>query len=111
MTQGHKVNSHKIKINQLSNLIPMQLLHCHTTEQILHTVNNIEVTVNTCTCTNVFRKTERQTDRKNRQTDRQTERQTDKKQTDRQKDRHSVFLSFFLSFCLSVMGGMGLIKF
>ena len=98
MTQGHQVNSHKIKINQLSNLIPMQLLHCHTTEQILHTVNNIEVTVNTCTCTNVFRKTERQTDRKNRQTDRQKDRQTKNRQTDRKTD----ILSFCPSFCLSV---------
>ena len=30
------------------------LLHCQTIVQILHTVNNIEVTVNTCTCTDVF---------------------------------------------------------
>ena len=30
------------------------LLHCHTIVQILHTVNNVEVTVNTCTCTNTF---------------------------------------------------------
>ena len=30
------------------------LLHCQTIVQILHTVNNVEVTVNTCTCTNVF---------------------------------------------------------
>ena len=34
------------------------LLHCQTTVQILHhftvTVNNIKVTVNTCTCTDVF---------------------------------------------------------
>ena len=30
------------------------LLHCHNVIQILHTVNNVEVTVNTCTCTDVF---------------------------------------------------------
>ena len=30
------------------------LLHCHTIVQILHTVNNVEVTVNTCTCTDVI---------------------------------------------------------
>ena len=30
------------------------LLHCQTIVQILHTVNNIEVTINTCTCTDVF---------------------------------------------------------
>ena len=34
------------------------LLHCQTIVQILHhftvTVNNIQVTVNTCTCTDVF---------------------------------------------------------
>ena len=34
------------------------LLHCQTIVQILHhfsvTVNNIQVTINTCTCTDVF---------------------------------------------------------
>ena len=33
------------------------LLHCHTTVQFLYIesyVNNVEVTVNTCTCTDVF---------------------------------------------------------
>ena len=35
-------------------LIVYCLLHCQTIVQSLHTVNNVEVTVNTCTCTNVF---------------------------------------------------------
>ena len=32
-------------------LLVYSLLHCQTIVQILHTVNNVEVTVNTCTCT------------------------------------------------------------
>ena len=34
----------------LSMYFVYSLLHCH----ILHAVNNVEVTVNTCTCTGVF---------------------------------------------------------
>ena len=44
--------------NSLSRYLVYSLLHCQTIVQILHrftvTVNNIEVTVNTCTCTDVF---------------------------------------------------------
>ena len=35
-------------------LLVYSLLYCHTVYIHLHTVNNIEVTINTCTCTDVL---------------------------------------------------------